>query len=36
VIRIATDCGVTVSSVEVREPDLESLFLKLTGRALRE
>jgi ABC-2 type transport system ATP-binding protein len=36
VIRIATECGVTVSSVEVREPDLESLFLKLTGRALRE
>lgn len=36
VIRITTEAGVTVTSVEVKEPDLESLFLHLTGRALRE
>lgn len=36
VIRIANEAGVQVVSVEVREPDLESLFLKLTGRALRD
>jgi ABC-2 type transport system ATP-binding protein len=36
VIRIANEAGVQVISVEVREPDLESLFLKLTGRALRD
>lgn len=35
-IRLANDAGVKVVSVEVREPDLESLFLKLTGRALRD
>ena len=28
--------GVAVSSVEVREPDLEAVFLHLTGRALRD
>jgi ABC-2 type transport system ATP-binding protein len=36
VIRIANEAGVPVTSVEVREPDLETLFLKLTGRALRD
>jgi ABC-2 type transport system ATP-binding protein len=35
-LRAATDAGVAVSSVEVREPDLESVFLHLTGRALRD
>jgi ABC-2 type transport system ATP-binding protein len=28
--------GVTVRSVEVIEPDLESVFLHLTGKALRD
>jgi ABC-2 type transport system ATP-binding protein len=28
--------GVTVRSVEVTEPDLEAVFLHLTGRALRD
>jgi ABC-2 type transport system ATP-binding protein len=28
--------GATVSSVEVRQPDLEDVFLHLTGRALRD
>jgi ABC-2 type transport system ATP-binding protein len=28
--------GVSIQSVEVREPDLEAVFLKLTGRALRD
>ena len=28
--------GVTVRSVEVAEPDLEAVFLHLTGRALRD
>ncbi len=36
IIRIAADSNRNVQSVEVREPDLESLFLKLTGRALRD
>ncbi|MBC8100143.1 MAG: ABC transporter ATP-binding protein [Armatimonadetes bacterium] len=36
VIRIADEAGAAVLSVEIREPDLESLFLKLTGRALRD
>ena len=36
VIRIANDAGIDVLSVEVREPDLEAVFLHLTGRALRD
>ncbi len=36
VLRIADDAGVEVLSVEVREPDLEAVFLHLTGRELRD
>lgn len=36
VIRTANEAGVNVLSVEVREPDLEAVFLHLTGRALRD
>ncbi len=36
VIRIANEAGVPVLSVEVREPDLEAVFLHMTGRALRD
>jgi linearmycin/streptolysin S transport system ATP-binding protein len=32
----ATDSGVAIRSVEVDEPDLEAVFLQLTGRALRD
>ncbi len=32
----AADSGVAVSSVEVSEPDLEAVFLHLTGKALRD
>jgi ABC-2 type transport system ATP-binding protein len=35
-LRIANDAGVDVLSVSVREPDLEAVFLHLTGRALRD
>jgi len=35
-LQIADEMGVEVLSVEVREPDLEAVFLHLTGRALRE
>jgi ABC-2 type transport system ATP-binding protein len=35
-LRIADDAGVGILSVEVREPDLEAVFLHLTGRALRD
>ncbi|MCA9907683.1 MAG: ABC transporter ATP-binding protein [Anaerolineae bacterium] len=35
-LRIADDAGLDVLSVEVREPDLEGVFLHLTGRALRD
>ena len=31
-----TSANVSVSSVEVKEPDLEAVFLRLTGRALRD
>jgi ABC-2 type transport system ATP-binding protein len=30
------DAGMAVSSVDVREPDLEAVFLHLTGKALRD
>jgi ABC-2 type transport system ATP-binding protein len=36
VLRAANDAGATVTSVAVKEPDLETLFLNLTGRALRD
>ena len=36
VINISNNGGVDVISVEVKEPNLESVFLHLTGRALRD
>ena len=35
-LRLVADAGVAVSSVEVDEPDLEAVFLHLTGKALRD
>jgi ABC-2 type transport system ATP-binding protein len=35
-IATLTEAGVEVQSVAVREPDLEAVFLHLTGRALRD
>ncbi len=31
-----TGAGVTVRGVEIEEPDLEAVFLHLTGKALRD
>ena len=36
IIRIANEAGLDILSVAVREPDLEAVFLHLTGRALRD
>ena len=36
IIQITNRAGVEIQSVEVREPDLEAVFLNLTGRALRD
>lgn len=36
VLKVVEEEGIEVSSVEVREPDLEAVFLRLTGRALRD
>ncbi|MBN1967680.1 MAG: ABC transporter ATP-binding protein [Anaerolineae bacterium] len=35
-IRIINEAGLSLQSLEVREPSLESVFLHLTGRALRD
>ena len=35
-LRAAAEAGVAVASVEVTEPDLEAVFLHLTGKALRD
>jgi ABC-2 type transport system ATP-binding protein len=35
-LKIISEAGIDVMSVEVREPDLEAVFLQLTGRALRD
>ena len=35
-LEIADTAKVSVSSVEVIEPDLEAVFLHLTGKALRD
>jgi ABC-2 type transport system ATP-binding protein len=32
----ATSLGVRVTSVQIQEPNLEAVFLHLTGRALRD
>jgi ABC-2 type transport system ATP-binding protein len=36
VIRLLNNADIEVDAVEVREPDLEAVFLALTGRALRD
>lgn len=36
IIQTLDTAGVDIQSVEVREPDLEAVFLALTGRALRD
>ncbi len=36
IIRIANEAGLDILSVAVHEPDLEAVFLHLTGRALRD
>jgi ABC-2 type transport system ATP-binding protein len=36
VIGVANHAGLEILSVEVREPDLEAVFLQLTGRELRD
>ncbi len=36
VLHLVEEAGIEVQSVEVREPDLEAVFLHLTGRALRD
>ncbi|RLM67142.1 ATP-binding cassette domain-containing protein [Halorubrum sp. Atlit-26R] len=35
-VRIADDVGVAITSVELRKPSLETVFLSLTGSTLRE
>ncbi len=35
-LRIANNANLEILSIEVREPDLEAVFLHLTGRALRD
>jgi len=36
IFRVAEEAGIEIESVEIREPDLEAVFLNLTGRELRD
>ncbi len=36
ILETVADAGVSIRSVEVQEPDLEAVFLHLTGKALRD
>jgi ABC-2 type transport system ATP-binding protein len=36
VITMANELGIKIRSVDIKEPDLEAVFLSLTGRALRD
>jgi ABC-2 type transport system ATP-binding protein len=36
VIRAVEDAGAAIAGVEVHEPNLEAVFLHLTGKALRD
>ena len=35
-LQVAAGAGVTITGVEVEEPNLETVFLHLTGKALRD
>jgi ABC-2 type transport system ATP-binding protein len=35
-VAAAAECGAHITGIELREPDLEAVFLHLTGRALRD
>ena len=36
IVEAASTCGVKIASLEASEPDLEHVFLHLTGRELRD
>ena len=36
IVNAATGAGMTLADVEISRPDLESVFLHLTGKALRD
>ena len=36
IVNATTGAGVTLSDVQISRPDLESVFLHLTGKALRD
>ena len=36
VVSKANERGIKIRSIEIREPNLEAVFLHLTGRALRD
>jgi ABC-2 type transport system ATP-binding protein len=36
VVTALTDAGARITAIDVREPDLESVFLHLTGKSLRD
>jgi ABC-2 type transport system ATP-binding protein len=36
ILHLADEAGIEIESVEVSEPDLEAVFLHLTGRVLRD
>jgi len=36
IIEAADDAGISIAAIDVTEPDLESVFLHLTGKALRD
>ncbi len=36
IVATAVNHGVKIGSVEIKEPNLEALFLQLTGRSLRD
>ena len=36
IVTTATETGMTLSDVAITRPDLESVFLHLTGKALRD
>ena len=35
-VSLVSDCGLKIRSIDLQEPDLEAVFLHLTGRALRD
>ena len=36
IVMFAKECGITINSIDLRKPSLEDVFIKYTGKTIRE